>query len=134
MASAVYPKVREQLLSWALHSTGPADNRLKICGVGAGYVYNAAHNELSDLGANITIPGLQLAAVTVTDGVLGAADPVFNGVTIGGSLKAFIVYFDWTIGNQLVCYIDQAVDASLPQTIASSSFGVHLNALGICKI
>lgn len=132
--SGVYPKVREQLLSWAYHHTSPATVAIKVVGVSAAYAYNVSHNEINDLGATVVTPETAVTAPTFTDGILDAEDTVFEGLTPGPTLAGLVVYFSWTGGSQLICFIDASTDASLPQVIASSSYGIHWNPAGICLI
>lgn len=132
--SQVYPKLKEQLLSWTLLSTTPADVSMQVCGVNAAYVYNASHDTIADLGANIVFAPVEFQWSTLTNGLVTGFPASVSGVTPGPTLAAIVVLLAWAGGTQLACFIDQSTDVSLPQVIASTSFAVQWDAAGIFKI
>lgn len=134
MSNHVYPTVREKLLSWAIHSTGPADVHVKVCGVDNTYVYDATHNDVTDLGSTGVIDGTELSGMTFIGGLLKAADTPCVGIATGPTLGGLVVYFDWGSGTQLICFIDTSSDASLPSTLTSTTLTVGWNVAGICQI
>ena len=132
--SGVYPTIRGTLLGWALSGSAPVDAVLKVCGVGTGYTYNAAHNDLTDLGANILFTSAELTGTVSSDGILDAVDEEITGVTPGPTLQGLVVFLEYTGGSALVCFIDSSTDASLPIVLVNTTFGIRWNELGICKI
>lgn len=132
--SQVYPKLKEQLLSWALLSTGPADVTLQCCGVDETYVYDAAHDTIADLGDSIVMDRTDFQWSTLTDGNVTGFPVTVSGVTPGPTLAGVVVLMSWAGGTQLCAFIDQSTDASLPQEISSSAFAVQWDELGIFKI
>lgn len=134
--AAVYPKIREQLISWALNQNAPAGLAFYVLGVDTDYTYNAAHVNLSSVavGARITSEKL-LTNVTYVNGVLDADDQRWTDLTPGDTLRGFVVYLKSGGGDTwLVCYLDTSIDGSIPQTIESTIGDIIFNASGICKI
>lgn len=134
--SAVYPKFREQLISWALNQNAPAGLAFYAIGVDTDYVYNAAHVNLSSVASAAIVAGeLALTGVTYVNGILDANDVEWTGLTPGDTLDGFIIYAKSGGGDSwLVCYIDGASDASIPQVIPGTTGKLKFNASGICKI
>lgn len=135
--TAIYPKFRQQLLSWALAANAPAGLTFHVVGVDAGYTYNAAHTSLADIPAGATVsPETQLTSVTVVDGVVDAADVEWDAVlTAGETITGLVVYLKSGAGaTYLAAFFDTSTDASLPQLIESTTGFVRWNAAGIFKI
>jgi hypothetical protein len=129
--SAVYPKFREQLLSWALNANPPAGLAFYVVGVDSTYVYDAAHNDLADVGSGpVTIAEQALTSVTITNGVVDAANVSVTGLDTADSLDALVVYLkDGAAASYLAAYIDESVDGSIPQGIDATQ-GVISWAVG----
>ena len=115
MASAVYPKAKEQLLQAGINLSS-ADVKTVLVDT-ADYTYSASHEFLSDVpsGARVATSG-NLGSKTFTSGVFDAADATFTAAT-GDQSEALIIYVD--TGNastsRLVAYIDTA-SSGLPVT------------------
>lgn len=135
--SDVYPKGIETLIGWAMLANPPTNIVARVVGVNATYVYNAAHNDLADLGAN-TVTGLEpLVGFTYVDGVIDAADTDLPGLTPTNVFDAAVVFFNWTLpapGSLLIAYIDQSADGSVPQIIDSSAGVIRWSASGIAVL
>lgn len=134
--SAVYPKIREQLISWAMNQNAPAGLTFYAIGVDTDYTYSAAHVNLSSVAGAAIIAGEKaLSGVTYVNGILDANDVEWTNLVNGDVLDGFIVYLKSGGGDSwLVCYIDSSADSSIPQTIAGSTGSLRFNASGICKI
>lgn len=134
--SAVYPLIRQQLISWALNANAPAGLAFYALGVDASYVYSAAHNDLADIaGASIVADLHLLDSVTYVNGILDAADEEWTDLVLTETFDAVIVLLRATdLSSFLVCYIDSSTDGSVPQTVGSTSGLVRWNVAGICKI
>lgn len=134
--AAVYPKIREQLISWALNQNAPAGLAFYVMGVDADYTYNAAHVNLTSVpaGARITSEKL-LTGVTYVNGILDADDQRWIDMTPGDVIRGFVIYLKSGGGDTwLVCYLDTSIDGSIPQTVDSTIGDIIFNASGICKI
>lgn len=132
--SAVYPTFKDKLFDWAKNSTGPANVKLRLCGVTSAYAYDATHNNLADLGSSIKVTSDEITGAQMINGVLDAGDASFQGQPLGDTLAAYVLYLDWTLGQQLVCFIDESTDGTLPFTVSAPSFGVRFATAGICRI
>lgn len=133
--SAVYPLIRQQLVSWAVNANAPAGLQFYAIGVTSDYVYNSAHNDLADIdGGDICLPEKLLTSVTYVNGILDAADPAWTGLTPGATIDAVVIYMKSGGSSFLVAYLDDTVDTSLPALIDSSSVTITFNAAGICKL
>jgi hypothetical protein len=118
MASAIYPKAKEQMLQGGINLSS---GNIKVVGVnvsggGTTYTYSASHEFLSDIssGARIATSG-NLASKTFTDGVFDAADAVWASAS-GDSIEAVVVYVDTgsAASSRLIAYIDSGT--GLPVT------------------
>lgn len=135
--SAVYPTARENFLTWLLSGAGAPVGAANICVIGVKdtYVYSAAHAVLAAVaGVDIVIPEVVLTGVTLTGGVIDAADLALTGVTPGPTLDAYVVYAKWAAATQLLFYIDTATDSTLPQILTTAKLNVEWSASGIGKI
>lgn len=132
--SGIYDTFREQLIDWMLNGGAPADAVPYVMGVDDSYTFDTAHANLSDLGASDVIDAAELTGFTYTNGVLRADNLLIEGITPGPIVDAFVVFFSWTGGDHLVCYVDSATDASLPVEIVTGKLNILWAAGGICKI
>lgn len=106
MASALYPKFKEALLTAGLDLE--ADDIRAILVDTADYTYNAAHDFLDDVAAGSRVAvSSALASKTITNGVFDAADKTWTAVT-GDPSEAIILYkHTGTEGtSNLIVYID----------------------------
>lgn len=132
--SAVYPKFREQLLSWALNGAVPVGLTFKVIGVRSTYVYGAAHNDIADVDpAFICIPEASLSGVTILNGVVDATDADVSGADPPDALDALIIYLSNGVATYLAAYLDGSTDASIPGAIDSTTGTIRWNASGIFK-
>lgn len=132
--SQIYNTFKDRLWSWAKNSTGPANVKLKMVAINNTYTWDASHNDLADIGSAVVATSLEISGAVMNQGVLDAGDVSFAGITTGPVVAGYVVYLDWTSGTQLVCFIDESTDGSLPYTIASPNFGVRFSSSGICRI
>lgn len=135
--TAIYPKFRQQLLTWALNASAPAGLAFYVVGVKSTYVYDPAHTGLGNIPAGgICAPETALANVTIVDGVIDADDVYWDTVlTAGVTIDGLIVYLKDGGGNSfLAAYFDTSSDGSLPQLIESTSGFIRWDGQGIFKI
>lgn len=112
MASALYPKFKEALLSQSPSIDLDTDT-IRAIFVTSGYTYNSAHQYFSSLtntvgdGGTGRANGEVLVTPTVTSGVFDAADTVFASVT-GTGINAIVLYEDTGVDatSGLIAYID----------------------------
>lgn len=106
MASAIYPKTKEQMLQGGINLASA--NVKAVLVDAADYAYSAAHEFLSDVpvAARVATSG-NLASKTFTDGVFDAADAVFASAT-GDQSEAVVLYIDTGTAatSRLIAYID----------------------------
>jgi hypothetical protein len=135
--SDIYPKGIEQLVGWAIDNNPPTDIVARVVGVDATYVYDAAHNDVADLGA-AAVTGLELIPnFTYVNGIIDGDDVNLPGLTPTEVFDAAVVFFNWTLpapGSLLLCYVDQSLDGSVPQIIDSSAGVIRWNASGIAVL
>jgi hypothetical protein len=87
--SDIYPSARTLA---ATSGIGWLANDMRIVLVDSGYVYSAAHDFLSDVGAGTRVAtSAALAGRTVVGGVCDADDVVFTGLS-GDTVTGVIVY------------------------------------------
>ncbi len=87
-----YPNFLEALLTRPANSA--LSGTLRVVGLTAGYTYSAAHEFLSDVGANTTGTAQTIGSKTYADGVLDGADATFPGSPGLTACVAFLVYLD----------------------------------------
>lgn len=135
--SAVYPKFRENLVTWALNGGGPVTSEFRVRGLNNDYVYSDAHDSLGDVVASTpyVTEEIVLENVTVTNGILDADNVDFAEQTLGETLQAILVYL-WDTTAEVgypAAYINSSTDATLPQLIEQVSGQIRWNPAGICK-
>jgi hypothetical protein len=106
MASAIYPKAKEQMLQGGINLA--SSNVKAVLVDAADYTYSAAHEFLSDVpaAARVATSG-NFASKTFPDGVFDAADAVFASAT-GDQSEAVVFYIDTGTAttSRLIAYID----------------------------
>jgi hypothetical protein len=116
MASAIYPKAKEQLLQAGINMSS-ADIRVML--VLSAYSYDAADEFIADIGAVDNGRSAALGSKTFTNGVFAAADSTLTA-TAGTASNALIIFVH--TGNdataRLIAYIDNAT--GLPFTPEAS--------------
>lgn len=91
MANEIYKKTKQKLGLSTLAALNTADIRVAI--VSSAYVPDLTNDEfLSDLGANVLATAQQLTGVTLTDGVLDAADTPYPAMTAGSTAACVVGY------------------------------------------
>lgn len=129
MASTLYPKFKEGLLSGAVDLT-TADVRAILIDT-ADYTYSAAHDFLDDVpsAARVAV-STALASKTVTNGVFDAADKTLTAVS-GDQSEAIVVYVHTGTEStsRLVAYIDSGTN--LPATPNGGDITIQWHASGI---
>lgn len=115
MASLRYPKGLEGIADRSIDLTGD----VRACLVKSTYTYSAAHQFMSDIGANDNGRSAALSGKTYTSGAVDAADSSL--VATAASACNAVVLFQHT-GNdataRLIAYIDTAT--GLPFTPSAS--------------
>lgn len=107
MASAIFPKAKEQLLQAGINMS-TADIRVML--VLTAYTYDAADEFLADLGAVDNGRSAALGSKTFTSGVFDAADSTLNATA--GTASNALVFFVQTGADataRLIYYCDNAV-------------------------
>ena len=107
MASALYPKWKENLIQFTANND--LDNAsLKVALIDTGtYTYNSAHDFYADLSGVVGTPVALTTSRTYTNGLFDAADVTFTSVS-GNSVEALVIYVDTgnTATSPLIAYID----------------------------
>lgn len=148
--NALYPKWKQALVQEA-QTLKSLDQGTATDGVycalltigGANYVYSAAHQFYTDLGANVVGTPLQITAPTVAIGTTagGVQGPVFDGndctyISVTGTVGALVLYRHNSGANttwRLVYYLD-TVATGLPISPAGGNIVVSWNPSGIFLI
>lgn len=129
MASAIYPRFKEALLSGAVDLTSVDVRAILIDS--ADYTYSSAHDFLDDVpsGARVATSSA-LSSKTVTNGVFDAADKTWSGVT-GDQSEVIILYVHTGTEStsRLICYIDSGTN--LPVTPNGGDITSQWNGSGI---
>lgn len=104
MANTFYPKGKTKILTAKIDFESAA---IKAALVKNTYAYDAAHEFLSDLGANV-IDAQELTSKSVVDGALDAADVNFAALAAGNTARAVVLYKDTGVvgTSALIGYID----------------------------
>lgn len=104
MANTFYPKGKTKILTAKIDFESAT---IKAALVKNTYAYDAAHEFLSDLGANV-IDAQELTSKSVVDGVLDAADVNFVALAAGNTARAVVLYKDTGVAgtSALIGYID----------------------------
>lgn len=129
MASAVYPKAKEQFLQGGINLSS---GNIKVVLVdSADYSYNAAHEDLADVpaAARVGTSG-NLQSKTFTNGTFDAANITISNVT-GDTVEAAIVYLDTgtEATSRLLSYHD-----GLSLTPNGGDVTISFNASGIFSL
>lgn len=129
MASALYPKFKEALLSGTIDLTSNDIRAILIDS--ADYTYSSAHDFLDDVpsGARVATSSA-LASKTVALGVFDAADKTLTAVT-GDQAEVVIIYkhTGTESTSPLIAYIDSGTN--LPVTPNGGDITIQWNASGI---
>lgn len=111
MASALYPKFKEGLLSQVPSVDLDTDTiKVALLNIAVDYTYSAAHNFLDDVTRYAGTTDQTLGTKTVTDGVFDAANATFTAVAISGTktVGGLLIYEDTGVAatSGLIAYID----------------------------
>lgn len=103
---------------------------IRVALLKATHAYNAAHDFFDDISADVVGTPETLASVSITGGVLDAADALFAGLT-GDEVGALAIYkWTGTAGtSRLLIFIDDY--AGLPFTPDGSDLPIVWPAAGI---
>lgn len=132
MASVVYPKYKEALLTGSAN-TSLTTGTVKAALVDTGtYTYNAAHDFYDDVTGVVGTPQT-IANKTVVNGLFDGDNVTYTGLT-GSSAEAIIIYIDTgsAATSRLAVYIDSAT--GLPVTPNSGDVAISWNASGIFQL
>lgn len=104
MANQFYPKGKTKILTAKIDFL---TDTIKAALVKSPYVFDSAHEFLSDLGANV-VASLPLANKSVVGGVFDADDLSFEAIAAGNSLQAILIYKDTGVAgtSALIGYLD----------------------------
>jgi hypothetical protein len=132
MASVIYPKFKEALLSGTYNLTSAAV-RAVLIDTGT-YTYSAAHDFYDDLSGVVGSESGAFASKTVTSGTFDAADITFTAVT-GATVEAIVLFVDTGSAgaDALIAYIDSA-SSGLPVTPNGGDITVTWHASGIFSL
>lgn len=132
MASAIYPKAKEQLLQAGINMSSGVI-RAVLIDTGT-YTYNAAHNDYEDLSGVVGSESDAFDSKTFTNGVFDAADITFSSVT-GNTVEAIVIFLDTgTASNDLlIAYIDSAT-SGLPATPNGGDITITWSESGIFSL
>lgn len=110
--NAAYPKGRE---GFAGGDVAWDTDTIKLVAVDSGYVYDAAHDFLADVGAAARVAtSAAFSGKSITNGVLDADDVTLSALPTGDTITAIIVYQD--TGNEatsrLLLHFDTKADTT----------------------
>ena len=128
MASVLYPKFKERLLSPGVNLSSSAV-RAVLIDTGT-YTYNAAHDAYDDLSGVVGTESGALANKTITNGVFDSDNITFSAVT-GDTAEAVVLFIDSGTASTdyLIAFIDSA-SSGLPVTPNGGDINVTVNASG----
>lgn len=111
MASALYPKFKESLLSQNPSVDMDSDTiKVALVDLTADYTYSAAHQFKSSVTSYAGTTDQTLASKTVASGVFDAADVTFTAVAVSGTktVGALVIYKDTgsAATSPIIAYID----------------------------
>lgn len=130
MANAIYPLFKQALLNGSAPDLTAGAVKVLLVDL-ADYTYSAAHQFLSDVPvAAREETSAALSSVTVTNGTLDSANPVFTAAT-GDTCEALILFNDTGSAgtSHLIAYYDTGV-TGLPVTLNGGDVNVTVNASG----
>lgn len=127
MASVLYPKFKEGLLSGTIDLTTDVI-RAVLIDTGT-YTYSAAHNAYDDLSGVVATESSVLGSKTVTDGVFDSANITFTAAT-GTTAEAVVLFTDTGTASTdlLIAYIDSGT--GLPVTPNGGDINLTVNGSG----
>jgi hypothetical protein len=125
MANAVYPLAKQAFLSKQIDLTS---DTIKVALLTSAYTYSAAHQYVTDLGANIVARTAALTGKTVTNGIFNAASPATASAVTGSAVAKLAVFQDTGTDStaRLIQYID-TVTSGLPVTPNGGDINVNLD-------
>lgn len=111
MASALYPKFKQSLLSQSPSVDLDTDTiKVALVNTSTDYTYSAAHQYKSSVTSYSGTTDQTLGTVSITSGVFDAADSTFTSVAIDGAktVQALVIYKDTGVAatSPLIAYID----------------------------
>lgn len=112
MANTIYPKGRE---GFAGGDVAWDSDTIKLVAVDSGYVYNAAHDFLDDVGAAARVAtSAAFSGKSITNGVLDADDVTLAALPAGDTITAIVVYQDTGVEatSRLLLYFDTKADTT----------------------
>ena len=117
MANALYDKGREGFLDGTIDWDS---GDIRVCLVASAYTFSAAHEFMSDIGANDNGRSAALGSKTVTSGVADAADTTLTA-TAAVACEALVIFQHTGVDAtaRLIAYIDTP-SAGLPFTPSAS--------------
>lgn len=128
MANVIYPTGLEAILRAFFTSTRPATPvTFKLCAVDDTYVYSAAHNDLTDLGATVISDSPEIDNFTIAGGLVSGDDTTLNFPEVlgGNTIGAFICYAEDNNGDTwLIVFVDEPNGTALPLNTDSETFTV----------
>ena len=135
MSNAIYPLAKQTLLDPGNGGSGAIDFNTDTISVRLVNItstpYNAAHQFLDDLAGSGIGTDQDLASVTVTNGVLDAADLTWTAVASGSTVSGYIVYKNTGTAStsDLIAFFDHD-GSSNPISVATNDGDITLTLNG----
>lgn len=133
--SGIYTSWKERLLGLFMGAGMPGAATLAAVAVNDSYVFDPLHVDIADIPEESVVAGpISLTGVTFTGNTFDAADVEFESSVIGQVAHAVIVFFVWDVNTQLLAYIDESSNNSLPQNLLTGELSVRWSVFGICRV
>lgn len=136
MANAIYSKYKEALLDGANNVSLTNETVVVSLIDDEEITYNSSHQYYSDLNANGVIASANLQSVTVTNGVMDAADVTFSAVAnTADPAEALLIWIDTgdEDTSRLVAWLDTNV-SGLPIEFDNTTVDITWSGSGIFKL
>lgn len=131
MATSLYTSFLTRLLNGTMGNLTTAT--LKLAAVTSSYIPDVSNHTTLESISSYVLGTTTLSSVTVTNGVLTCANPIFSGIT-SGTATYVVLYLDSGTASTsyLIGYDGSATN--LPLTFTGSSVSCTINASGLVKL
>lgn len=130
--SHVYPTFKTKLFDWAF-SAPPANMSWRLAIAGPGFVHSAVHQTIGSV-ADVLGDDIELSNVSYTNGRLRADDLGLQGLDVGDTIKAIIIYLKFDGGTQLILNITESENEPLPITLLGNELAIRWDDQGIAQL